>query len=416
MTTPSSRRLAPSLPRLASLAPIAPLVLLLLAASGCGPDDASPTSTGTPPDSPCAALLDECLVNQGVCVDGPAGPACQPCASGTYASRDSGACEPLSGTAYSHDFAEFTVKPGEEILGLCQSWTLNNPEEIWVNAVELEQDASSHHSNWMHVPSDIFDGPDGVWPCKERGYKQFTAALYGGVLYAQSTQAKHEVQKFPEGAATRIPPYSRIIGDVHILNTGDTDVTGHAKLSVYGLPKEQVTVKLAPFHMTYRALDIPPHATSRFTGECRLDDKFPSAKLNMKVYYILPHTHALGTRFFFETVDGPAAGEPLIDISGFNSEPRGRYYDPPVDITGASSLRFACEFTNPRDVSVGWGFGDQEMCEFLGFAESAMAFESEIVTAEPAGTDGSTALFTGECQSTAFSWDQNKPGGPGPSN
>src|SRR5205085_2576013 len=169
-------------------------------------------------------------------------------------------------------------------------------------------------------------------------------------------------------------------------------------------------VKLAPFHMTYEGLNIPPLATSRFTGECNIADSFPSGNLKMKVYYVLPHTHALGSRFFFEAADGPAAGKPLIDIDGFNGEARGRYYDPPVDLTGGSVLRFGCEYINPRSESVGWGFGDQEMCEFLGFADSMMAFETSINVANPAGEDGSTALFSGPCDTVAFAWDNHKPG------
>lgn len=399
----------------ASRLPWLALFPLLALHVGCSSNEvlapAAPGDTG-----PCAALRDQCLTNQGVCVESAAGAACQACGAGTYASRETNTCEPLTGTPLVHDFPEFTTKPGEESVGLCRSWTLNNPEEIWVNSVELSQDEASHHSNWMAVPSDLFEGPDGVWPCKDRKYSQFTAALYGDVLFAQSTQATHEVQRFPNNAATRVPPYSRIISDVHLLNTGDKDVTGNATLTIYSLPKEEVNVKLAPFHMDYSGLAIPPYATSRFTGECDIAGQFPSGKLAMKVYYVLPHTHALGSRFFFEAADGPASGEPIIDISGFNGEARGRYYDPPVDLAGTTNLRFGCEFTNPRADSVGWGFGDQEMCEFLGFADAKMAFESTVDEAATAGNDGSTALFTGYCSTVAFLWDNNKPGGPGPSN
>lgn len=395
--------------RLTSLA----FVVALSSLAGCGPDDPAESSIVS---GPCAALLPECQSNQKICVDSAMGPACEACGSGMYADRDTNTCQPIDGTPLSHDFAEFTVKPGEEVLGLCQSWTLNNPEELWVNGVELDQDEASHHSNWMHVPSDKFDGPDGVWPCKDRNYSQFTAALYGGVLYAQSTQASHEVQKFPKNVASRIPPYSRVIGDIHLLNVTSSDITGHAKMSIYSIPKEEVHVKLAPFHMTYEELAIPPHQTSRFTGDCDVGQYFPSQKLKMKVYYVLPHTHALGTRLFFNASDGSSPATPIIDVRGFNGEARGVYYDPPIDITGKNLLSFGCEFTNPRDETVHWGFGDQEMCEFLGFAEATTAFETRVSVVDPAGSDGSTPLFTGPCDTVAFYWDNAKPGGPGPSN
>jgi hypothetical protein len=390
---------------------VAPLALLLAACSnGTGPET-NPGTTTTP--DACAAIASSCVAKQQGCVSDGAEARCEPCKAGEYASL-AGACKELAGTPISHEFNQFTTKPGEEVLGLCQSWTLNNAEEIWVNAVELSQDESSHHSNWTYVPDDQYPGADGVWPCQERDYHQLNAALFGGVLYAQSTQATHEVQKFPEGAAIRIPPYSRIIGDVHLLNTGDSDVTGSVKLSMYALPVDEVKIKLVPFHLTYDGLNIPPHATSRFTGNCAVGDEFPAKLLAMKVHYILPHTHAMASGFFVDVLGGPDDGKRLIELKGFTSEAHGLAFDPPIDMAEAKGFSFGCEYVNTRAEAVGWGFGDQEMCELLGFAESQRAFESRVDTADPAGSEGEVQLFTGDCGTIAYPWDHKKPGGPGP--
>ena len=399
--------------KLTSLRALSPLALLLLASCG-GTEETSPLPT---PGDPCADKIAECLVSQKACVNDTSGPHCAACPAGKYAAA-SGSCVALEGQAYAHDFTEFTVKPGEEVLGKCQSWTLNNPEEIWFNAVELVQDEASHHSNWIFVPDDKFDGPDGVWNCSDRNYSQLTGALAGGVLYAQSTQAAKEVQKFPGGAAVRIPPYSRIITDIHLLNVSNASVTGHAHLNIYGLPVDEVKVKLVPFHLSYEGLAIPPHATSRFVGECKVGAQWLNAVgtgFDMKVYYALPHTHAMATRFFAEVLGGGSRdGESIIDVSGFNGEARGRAYDPPIDMKGTAGFRFGCEYVNERSVSVGWGFGDQEMCEVLGFAESRAGFESFVDSASPLPDDGKTQVFTGACATTAFEWTNDKPGGPGP--
>jgi hypothetical protein len=334
-------------------------------------------------------------------------PSCVACSAGTYAGA-SGRCETLGGTALAHEFEVFTTQPGEEVLGLCQSWTLGNETDLWINAVELEQDQMSHHSNWTFVPDDAFDGPDGVWDCDERGYDQLSAAVMGGVIYAQSTQASREVQKFPDGAAVRVPARSRIIGDVHLLNVGQEPVTGNAKMTLYAIEEDAAVVKLAPFHMTYDGLAIPPLATSRFHGECELAEGFESltgSPLSMKLFYGLPHTHALGTRFFLQAVGGPRDGELLLDVVGFNGEARGRLYEPPLDLAGITGLRFGCEFENPRDESVGWGFGDQEMCEMLGFIESPLAFESRVSEAIEDGSDGEIQVFTGPCENIMLPWE-----------
>lgn len=375
--------------------------------SGCADDELT--------IDPCEAMASTCFGRQMGCevADGEA--ACVACGSGTYATAD-GTCAEIGGTPMSHEFAEFTTESGQEIIGLCQSWTLNNAEEIWVNAVELTQDESSHHSNWLFVPDDKFDGPDGVWECKERGYSQLQAAVYGGVLYAQSTQTVHEVQRFPNGAAVRIPPYSRIIGDVHILNVTDEALTGNVSLSLYTLPADEVKVKLAPFHLTYDGLAIPPQSESRFTGRCNLDSKFKTAgsvPFEMDIYYILPHYHALGSKFFLDVYGGDKDGERIFEVGAYDGESHGKYYDPPYSVS-AIGLGFGCEFHNPRPEGVGWGFGDQEMCEVLGFAATPVAFESRVGNAESDGTDGEIQLFTGDCDTLAFEWENDKPGGNGP--
>jgi hypothetical protein len=391
-------------------------IAVVVACGGCS-DEAVSVPGGPSASLACAAAeIEACRVNQKACELTEAGSSCVACDEASYAAPD-GSCQQISGTSTSHDFQEFTVQPGQEVLGLCQSWTMNNPTELWVHAVELVQDQASHHSNWTYVPDDMFEGPDGLWPCDDRGYSQLSAALSGGVLYAQSTQAAKEVQKFPQGAAIRIPPYARVIGDVHLLNTSSEPVTGHARLNVYSVPAEEVVVKLAPFHLTYDGLDIPPHSTSRFIGECALGESFDNAAdvpFELSVYYALPHTHALGTRFFFEVLGGPDDGKSIIDVADFNSEARGRAYDPPVPVVGAQGLRFGCEFVNPRDESVGWGFGDQEMCEMLGFADSRVVFESVVDEAVAVGQDGETLLFTGPCATLAVPWSHDKPGGSAP--
>jgi len=386
-----------------------------IAVVACSDDDGqtSASSTGGPDPEPVACAqtdADTCRIDQKACKLDAGAPGCFVCERGHYVDK-AGGCQPIQGTALTHAFADFTTQPGEEVIGLCQSWTLGNETELWINAVELVQNEQSHHSNWTFVPDTSFMGPDGVWDCDERNYDQLTAAVQGGVIYAQSTQATREVQKFPDGAAVRIPPHSRIIGDVHLLNTGTQPVTGHAELTIYAVPEETLTAKLAPFHLTYDTLAIPPLSRSRFSGTCDLTADWLNATdgpVSMKLYYGLPHTHKLGVRFFLQAVGGARDGEMLLDVEGFNGEARGTYYDPPVDLTGITGLRFGCEFENPRDEVVAWGFGDREMCEMLGFIESPVAFESRIEEVIPDGTEGAMQLFTGSCGNLLLPWEQKQ--------
>src|SRR5690348_4630900 len=107
-------------------------------------------------------------------------------------------------------FGPYDIAPGEEVNGQCVSAKLDNDEPMFVNAVELTTGPGVHHSNWFWVPDYRFDGEDGTWRCADRGYDEVIAGVDGGVVFAQSTQAQHEVQAFQPGTAVLIPPHSRI--------------------------------------------------------------------------------------------------------------------------------------------------------------------------------------------------------------
>ena len=371
-----------------------------------------------PVEATCSAELSAaCLVDQMICTVGEFGPGCTPCPAGQYASADNdSACIDIPGTKIVHAFPMTHTEGGQEITNMCRSWNVGNAEPLYVSAVEFVQDEHSHHSNWMFVPEGNFEGPDDeIWPCADYGYcsndhcpEQLQAALLGGVLYVQSTQAPREVQKLPAGAVIKIPANARIISDVHLLNLTEEPKDGNSVMTLYTVPEEEAEIAVAPFHLDFEELAIPPKAHSRWTAECPLADTYETVSgspLDLEIYYLLPHTHALGTRVFVEIIGGPNDGESLMDVRGFNSEARGFRYWPGISLAGAEGLRFGCEFYNPTDEVVGWGFADQEMCEVLGFGNAKIAFESNVQSFEVGGQEGDIELFNGNCDTFGFAWN-----------
>src|SRR4029078_7216040 len=138
---------------------------------------------------------------------------------------DPDVCDPeIESCTYQADISTMVVKAGQETEEPCQSWTLNNPTELWVNAINQTNQGGYHHANWFFVPDDQFKLPDGVWNCEDNNFGELIAALQGGYLIALSTQSHNETQTLPADSAIRIPPYSRLIGASHLLNTSDEDV------------------------------------------------------------------------------------------------------------------------------------------------------------------------------------------------
>jgi hypothetical protein len=209
----------------------------------------------------------------------------------------------------------------------------------------------------------------------------------GTVIFAQSTQSLAEDQKFVPGAVIKIPPRHKVVAGIHVLNLQNRDHTTFLRMSLGIVHPRDVDVILAPFRLTYLPLDIPPQGESRFTTECDLASLFePVAKrpFDLKLYWVLPHYHELGNHFRVEVMGGPLDGQVIHSLDTFNAEPNGKALAPPLDLTGATGLRLTCGYYNPRDVSVGWGIGDQEMCVMLGLADSdilmdAAATENNIV-------------------------------------
>jgi hypothetical protein len=332
---------------------------------------------------------------------------------------DDGLCTSDRACELSRLISEVTVAPGEEISGLCQSWTLDNPTELWVTTVEMENDGAYHHSNWFFVPDSLYPAADGAWDCDEQGFQELAAAVAGGYVFAQSTQSTSESQVFPAGAAVRIPPYSRIVGSTHLLNASDQPITTNLNLRVHTAAEADVEVKLVPARISYFDLDIAPQADSAFTAECDIATTYADSigePFEYTLFHALPHYHELGVFFEMELMGGPRDGELLFRHDGYG-ENFGQIFDPPLDLaaTGATGLRFTCGFSNPRTESVGWGIGDQEMCVTALFAGTNMAFEGAVNFGEGTeiGVDADGVIrHRGACTMLGLPWDHDKPGGP----
>lgn len=312
---------------------------------------------------------------------------------------DAGA--PSSGETLRHEFPPVDVASGEEVSWLCQSWTLDNDEPLWVREVRSSNDGAWHHSNWFFVRDSMYSGPDGTWDCGERDFSEPGAALAGGVFFAQSTQATEEAQRFPEGAAIKLPAHARILGDIHLLNVTGEDKSTAIRFEVETMPEEEAETHLAPMSFTNVALELPPRQQSHFSMECDLESHL-AAPADFGFYYVLPHYHDLGTLLRLEAVGGPNDGEVLFETRGEVGEPLGQAFDPPRSLDGATGLRLTCGFDNPRDEVVRYGIGDQEMCVFLAFTDSRKRFAAIADENTPVGESDGIALNESNCRLGSF--------------
>lgn len=313
------------------------------------------------------------------------------------------ACEP--GTqVLENTWEPFQLAAGQEEASKCMSWTLENGNDLFINSVEMTAGPGWHHSNWFFVPDDhaIGNGPDGIWNCNSRDFNTLNAATAGGVLFAQSTQVTNEVQQFKPGVAIPIPPRSRVVGQIHLLNTTNSPLDTFLKLSITSIAARDVKVRLAPMSFFFQTLAIPPNSRSEFTTACDFRNPHQSQldrPIDFNLYYVMPHYHALGQGMTLKTFDENGDMDTVFESMSNIGEPIGAQIEPKHNLTGSHGLRFSCFFDNPRSESVGWGIGDQEMCVFLAFTDSELAFTGGNVSGplRDLGLVNGYQRFEGDC-------------------
>lgn len=302
-----------------------------------------------------------------------------------------------------HTFDEIEMMPGEEKLDLCQSWTLNNPEELWVNAVEMSAGPGWHHSNWMYSPQSLFTGRDGTWRCQDRGFDQAFAAAAGGVFFAQSTQSTGETQRFAPGAAFRIPPYSRIVGSIHLINASAAAARTSLRFRIHTIAAGEVRTRLRPMAIDNHGIDIAARARSTSTMDCDFDAPWQRARmapLDFRIHYILPHYHSMATGMQLEVIGGPNDGRAVFTTSSRVGDPLGMVLATPFDMRGATGLRLRCSYSNTGGTRIRWGENaTDEMCTMLLYTDATgtMGAVSNMILSRAPQMDGST-LVTSQCQ------------------
>jgi hypothetical protein len=296
-------------------------------------------------------------------------------------------------------FGPYTIGAGEEVTNQCVQITLHDAHDLYVNQVELTTGPGFHHSNWFYVPESEFFGDDGTFTCDDRNFSEPAAALFGGVLFAQSTQSAHEVQSFPPGVAIRVPAHSKLVAQIHLLNPAEQDVMLAPTIALTPIAQAEVTTQLAAISFEDHALGLPPRKQSRFSVDCDLgttSQQVAGGPPDFSIYYALAHYHRMGTGMTVEAVKDDGSAATIYSTMTKIGDSLGGTIDPAFDFTGYTHLRFSCDYYNDTDTTVSWGNGSAEMCVFLAFSDSAYNWGGGVTSNDAPGdpTIGSDGVMT----------------------
>lgn len=285
-----------------------------------------------------------------------------------------------------YEFGPYTIGAGEEDTQSCVQISLHNEDYLYINSVELTTGPGFHHSNWFFVPETTFAGDDGTYKCTDRNFNEPAAAIFGGVLFAQSTQAPHEVQQFPDGVVIKIPPHQKIVAQIHLLNPTDGPLSLAPTIAIKPILEADVTTLLSGISFENQALALPAHMQSKFTVECNIADKHQmifGRQPDFNIYYALAHYHTMGTRLTLEAVKATGEATTVYTTDGKAGDVLGGPVAPAFSMSGYTKLRMSCEFYNPTTGIVRWGNGDGEMCVFLAFSDSTYNWGGGVLEEGP---------------------------------
>lgn len=301
-------------------------------------------------------------------------------------------------------FGPVALDANSEDLSKCVALTLNNDRDLYVNSVELTTGPGFHHSNWLWVPEHAFPGPDGVFNCDDRSYDQTAAGILGGVFFAQSTQATHEVQQFPAGVARKVPARAKLVAQLHLLNTGDDPVSVEPTIAFTHIPVDDVVTELSSVTFEYHPLGLPPQRQSRFSVECDIATRHQEAfgrAPDFKIFYALAHYHEWGTGLSLEAVRADGTAATIYTTESSIGDALGGVIDPPFDMTGFTKLRLTCDYFNDTASTIVYGNGGGEMCIFNAFSDSTYKWAGGALDTGSAGTGtdvNGVMTFTRDCQ------------------
>ena len=242
------------------------------------------------------------------------------------------------------DMTRFTLAPGEEVFK-CQDFANPVGDDMAIVSIASEMKAGSHHLFVFMLP-DLVDTAIGECP-------------YGGLEFhdfIHATQAPNAVVSYPRGVGRVV---NRNVGfrmNAHFLNASSVTVDASVHFEAAHVPVDSIEHPAYSIVLNNVSFRAP-------VGRSTVEDSF-QLPYSIELLAATSHMHRWGTHFIASTEDGTV----LLETSN-SQEPSVRTFEPPREISGGTSIRWACTFENDTSsvLTFGQSAAKNEMCIFAGY-------------------------------------------------
>ena len=265
---------------------------------------------------------------------------------------------------------EVVAPPFTEIWK-CEITQLENTRSMPINRAESRTTPGMHHQTVTVLTGlpGLEDIEHGIYDCREL-YDAHPELMENAIQLYGSQDAEQSIDL--GDATANLPPRLVVMHEVHYLNSVDEETLVQSYVNAYAIPPSEADKSIWGVTVRDTNLAIPARGTTVEWTRCEM-----SSDVELKI--MASHTHELGVRVTAYRWDGSEVGERIYENDDWHT-PKLEFYDA-VPIAAGTGFHFECEFDNPREEDVAWGFNaEDEMCQItLVFTPGLLSTDCEVV-------------------------------------
>lgn len=233
---------------------------------------------------------------------------------------------------------DWTLAPGTEQYR-CSRITVT--EDLYITGFRSIDPSGTHHT----VVTVEDSGSDGDFDCNP-------GTLADEMIFASGVGT--DVLEFPEGVAFKVPAGRKILLNLHLYNTGESETTGRSGTEIKTIAASEVEQEAEVTFAGTFLISIPANSEHSTSGRCTFTQ-------DATVMTIWPHMHQLGTHM--KVVHEASGGDVTLHDEPYNFEEQVNYMIDPVMVRAGEAVRADCTWNNTTGETVTFGdSSDKEMC------------------------------------------------------
>jgi len=249
---------------------------------------------------------------------------------------------------------------------------LNNPQEVFIERVEMVMRPGSHHfllnTFQENTPASVIPPVNTLRDIRDANGNYILANLLPMQYhqFAAGTQWPLFNYHFPPGVALRLPANIGIDLNSHYANRSAASIPGEAHANLYFADRAKIKHVAEILNMNNTNISLPPNKVTTLTRTFTVPER-------IDIFQLFSHAHEHLTEFKVEVVGGARNGE-IIYVAYDWAHPPILKIDPPLVLEAGQGLKLIATYNNWTNRTIRFGLlsQDEMMILFGYFYKSAV--------------------------------------------